>query len=58
MGVLIFNRSFEKKQTCVGASMTVKETVNFAGLALGITASIAWTALLAFALSQAIAWLL
>jgi hypothetical protein len=38
--------------------MTIKETLNFAGLAFGITATIAWTALIAFALSQAIAWLL
>jgi hypothetical protein len=57
-GILMFDRSFEKNKTCVGASMTIKETLNFAGLALGITATIAWTALIAFALSQAIAWLL
>jgi hypothetical protein len=38
--------------------MTNKEKLELAGLALGITASVVWTAFLGFALSQAIAWLL
>jgi hypothetical protein len=38
--------------------MTAREILNFVGLALGITASFAWTALLGFALTQLVALLL
>jgi len=39
-------------------SMTITEKLQLAGLALGMTASIAWIAFLGFVLSQAVAWLL
>jgi hypothetical protein len=39
-------------------SMTITEKLQLAGLALGMTASIAWIAFLGFALSQVVAWLL
>jgi hypothetical protein len=39
-------------------SMTITEKLQLAGLALGMTASIAWIAFLGLVLSQAVAWLL
>ena len=38
--------------------MTKREKLNLAGLALGITATLAWIGLMGVALSQAISWLL
>jgi hypothetical protein len=38
--------------------MPIVERLELAGLALGMVASVAWIALLGFALSKAIAWLL
>jgi hypothetical protein len=38
--------------------MRMREKLNLAGLAFAMTASLVWIALLGFALSQAIRWLL
>jgi hypothetical protein len=56
-----FSLPFKKTQhfpALEAMSMTITEKLQLAGLALGMTASIAWIAFLGFALSQAVAWLL
>jgi hypothetical protein len=49
---------WELKSKAWGAFVTTKEKLELTGLAFGITASVLSTALLAFTLTQAIAWLL
>jgi hypothetical protein len=46
------------KKHSVGSSMTMREKLNLAGLAFGLTATFAWIGLLGFGLSEAIRWLL
>jgi hypothetical protein len=38
--------------------MTTRDKLQLAGLGFGMTLSVAWTAILGFALSKAIEWLL
>jgi hypothetical protein len=55
-----FSLPFKKRKfpALEATSMTITERLQLAGLALGMTASIAWIAFLGFVVSRAVAWLL
>ena len=53
-----FTQSFETRRFAGGLGVTIRDKLQLAGLGLGITFSVAWTAFLGFALSKAIEWLL
>jgi hypothetical protein len=53
-----FRQSFEAERFGGGLAVTIRDKLQLAGLGLGMTLSVAWTAFLGFVLSKAIEWLL